>query len=394
MSQQQLLGRYDAALMQTFGTPPRVLVRGEGPHVWDADGNRYLDLLAGIAVNSLGHAHPRLVAALADQAAHLVHISNLFTSPQQVALAERLDALVAGDSGLPARVFLTNSGTEANEAALKVTRRTGRPRLIAMEGSFHGRSLGALSLTATAAYREPFAPLPGNVTWVPYGDADALAAELDDTVAAVVVETIQGESGVVVPPPGWLTRVRELCSDAGALLWLDEVQTGVARCGRWLDSQAEGVVGDVVTLAKGLGGGVPVGACVALGDAAELLQPGHHGSTFGGNPLASRAAIEVLDVIESDGLLQHANAVGDWLAASIEGLGLAHVAGVRGRGLLRGVVLAQPNARDVAASALASGFIVNAPRPDVLRLAPPLVITQDQLQPFLDALPALVAAGT
>lgn len=390
-SNAEVLGRYGAAMMQTFGVPPRVLVRGEGPWVWDADGTRYLDLLAGIAVNSLGHAHPRLVAAIADQAGQLMHISNLFASTPQVELGERLDALVAADSGLPARTFLTNSGTEANEAALKVTRLTGRPRIIAMEGSFHGRTLGALSVTATAAYREPFEPLPGNVTWVPYGDLGALAAAMGDDVAAVVAEPIQGESGAVEPPAGWLAGVRAMCDEHGALLWLDEVQTGIGRCGAWLASSADGVRGDVVTLAKGLGGGFPVGACVALGRAATLLQAGHHGTTFGGNPLASRAALTVLDVIEDDGLVDHAHETGDWLAAAIEGLGLPEVAHVRGRGLLRGIVLTRPIAKELGAAALEAGFIVNAPRPDVIRLAPPLVITRDELQVFVDALPGLVA---
>ena len=392
MSNADVLGRYGAAMMQTFGIPPRVLVRGAGPWVWDADGTRYLDLLAGIAVNSLGHAHPRVVAAITEQAGRLMHISNLFASEPQVALGERLDALVAGDSGLPARTFLTNSGTEANEAALKVTRLTGRPRLVAMEGSFHGRSLGALSVTAAAAYREPFEPLPGNVTWVPYGDLDALAAVMGDDVAAVVVEPVQGENGAISPPEGWLAGVRALCDEHGALLWLDEVQTGIRRCGGWLASATEGVRGDVVTLAKGLGGGFPVGACVAVGDAATLLQAGHHGTTFGGNPLAATVALTVLDVIESEGLLEHARETGDWLAGAIEGLGLSEVSHVRGRGLLRGVVLNQPNAREVLAAALEAGFIVNAPRPDVLRLAPPLVVTRDELQLFVDALPGLVRA--
>lgn len=387
-----LLGRYGAAVMNTFGTPSRVLVRGEGPYVWDADGVRYLDLLAGIAVNALGHAHPRLVAALADQAATLGHISNLFTSPQQIALSERLAALVAGDAAGSARVFLCNSGAEANEAALKATRRTGRTRVIAMEGSFHGRTLGALSLTATAAYRTPFEPLPAGVSWVPYGDADALADALDDEVAAVVVEPIQGESGVVVPPAGYLARVRELCDAHGALLWLDEVQTGMGRTGTWLASAADGVRPDLVTLAKGLGGGVPIGACVGLGAAGALLQPGHHGTTFGGNPLACRAALEVIDVIEAEGLLAHAADTGDWLAAAIEGLGLPQIACVRGRGLLRGIVFVDGIARDVAQRALADGYIVNSPRPDVVRLAPPLIVTRDQLRPFVDALPGWVGA--
>ncbi len=391
MSNADVLGRYADAHMQNFGTPPCVLVRGDGSHVWDADGTRYLDLLAGIAVNSLGHAHPRLVAAIAEQSGTLMHTSNLFTTELQVDLVEKLDALVADSSGPGARTLLVNSGTEANEAALKITRLTGRPRLVAMEGSFHGRTLGALSVTATAAYREPFEPLPGNVTWVPFGDLDALAAVMGPDVAAVVTEPIQGESGVVVPPDGWLAGVRALCDEQGALLWLDEVQTGIGRTGTWLAADHEGVRADIVTLAKGLGGGFPVGACVATGAAATLLQAGHHGTTFGGNPLASRAALTVLQVIDDEGLLAHATETGDWLAAAIEGLGLPQVSHVRGRGLLRGIVFSEPIAKDVHARALEAGFIVNAPRPDVIRLAPPLVITRDELQEFVDALPRLVA---
>ncbi|MFV0452917.1 MAG: acetylornithine transaminase [Propioniciclava sp.] len=390
MSNQTYLDRYDAALMQTFGTPGRVLVRGERLHVWDADGTRYLDLLGGIAVNALGHAHPRLVAALADQAATLGHVSNLFTTPQQIALAEKLAALVTGDSGLPGRVFLANSGTEANEAALKATRRTGRTRVIAMTGSFHGRTMGALSLTATAAYREPFEPLPGDVTWVPYGNADALAEVMTSEVAAVVVEPVQGEAGVVVPPTGWLSRVGELCAGVGALLWVDEVQTGMGRCGSWLASQAEGVVPDLVTLAKGLGGGVPIGACIGLGAAGELLQAGHHGSTFGGNPLASRAALEVIATIEDESLLAQVRRTGTWLAESITALGLPQVAEVRGRGLLRGIVLTEPIGPTVVGRALEAGIMLNAPRADVLRVAPPLIATPEDLEPFLDVLPRLV----
>ena len=391
MSNADVLARYADAHMQNFGTPPRVLVRGEGSHVWDADGTRYLDLLAGIAVNSLGHAHPRLVSAIAEQAGVLLHTSNLFTTELQVDLVEKLDALVAGSPGVAARTLLVNSGTEANEAALKITRLTGRPRVVAMAGSFHGRTLGALSVTATEAYRAPFEPLPGNVTWVPFGDLDALAAAMGPDVAAVVTEPIQGESGVLVPPDGWLAGVRALCDEHGALLWLDEVQTGIGRTGTWLAAEHEGVRADIVTLAKGLGGGFPVGACVATGAAATLLQAGHHGTTFGGNPLASRAALTVLAVLEEERLLSHATETGDWLAASVEGLGLPQVSHVRGRGLLRGIVLTEPIARDVHARALDAGFLINAPRPDVLRLAPPLIVTRDELQTFVDALPALVA---
>ena len=393
MSQSSYLDRYAGSVMNTFGTPQRVLVRGEGCHVWDADGNRYLDLLGGIAVNALGHGHPDLVAAISKQASELIHVSNVFATPPQVELAERLDAMVAGDSGVPAQVFFTNSGTEANEAAFKLTRRTGRTRLVAAEGSFHGRSVGALAITHNPAYREPFEPLPGDVTFVPYNDADALAAAVDDTVAAIVLEPIQGENGVVEADDDYLRAAREIATENGALLWIDEVQTGVGRTGEWLAHARSGVLPDVVTFAKGLGGGVPIGACVALGDAATLLQPGNHGSTFGGNPLAAAAGLAVLSVIERDGLMAHATRVGDRFAAAVEALDLPEVERVRGRGLLRGIVLAEAIAPQVAATALGAGFIVNAPRPDVIRIAPPLVVTDAELDAFVAALPDLVSAA-
>lgn len=382
--------RYEHAVMNTFGQPKRVFVRGQGVYVFDADGRRHLDLLGGIAVNALGHGHPRLVEAIARQAGELIHISNFFATPPQVQLAERLDALVRAGADVPAKVFFTNSGAEANEAAFKVTRRTGRTRIIAMEGCFHGRTMGALALTHNPAYREPFEPLPGHVTWVPYGDADALASALDDDVAAVLVEPLQGENGVAVPPAGFLRDVRELTQSHGALMWVDEVQTGIGRCGAWFAHAEEGVTPDLVTVAKGLGGGVPIGACLALGEASALLVPGNHGSTFGGNPLAAAAALAVLDAIEADDLLAHARRTGDWLAEAIEGLDAPQVSHVRGRGLLRGIVLTQPIAARATELALERGFVVNAPRPAVLRLAPPLVITAGELQPFLDALPGLL----
>ncbi len=389
--QADLTARYSRALMNTFGPPKRVFVRGEGVHLWDADGNRYLDLLAGLAVNSLGHAHPQVLGAISAQLATLGHVSNFFATPTQIALAERLAGFVTANSpGLEARVFFTNSGTEANEAGFKLTRRTGRKRLVAMTGAFHGRSLGALALTANPAYREPFEPLPGEVTFVPYGDADALAAALDDTVAAVVLEPIQGENGVVEPPSGFLARARELTTAVGALLWLDEVQTGIGRCGDWLASAASGVTADIVTFAKGLGNGFPVGACVATGAAASLLGPGSHGTTFGGNPVAAAAGLAVVSIIERDGLLARTVAAGDRLATAVTALRHPLVSGVRGRGLLRGVVLSRPVAPAVAEAALAAGFVLNAPRPDVLRLAPPLVIGDAELDTFVAALPALL----
>jgi acetylornithine aminotransferase len=390
-----LTERYGAVMMNTFGPPKRVFVRGEGCEVYDADGRKYLDLLAGIAVNVLGHAHPFVLAAVTSQLATLGHVSNFFSTPAQIALAERLAGFVIADApDTPARVFFTNSGTEANEAAFKLTRRTGRTKIIAAEGAFHGRSMGALAITHNIKYREPFEPLPGEVTFVPYGDAAALAEALDDTVAAVVLEPIQGENGIVVPPEGYLAAARALSTEHGALLWLDEVQTGVGRTGAWLAHRRDQVTADVVTLAKGLGNGFPIGACIATGAAADLLGPGSHGSTFGGNPVAAIAGLAVLAVIERDGLLEAATRRGDRLAEQIMALRHPLVAGVRGRGLMRGVVLTAPVAAAVADAALDAGYIVNAPRPDVLRLVPPLIITDDQLDTFVTALPRIMSAAT
>jgi acetylornithine aminotransferase len=362
--------RYAGALMNTFGPPRLALVRGEGAHVWDEDGREYVDFFGGIAVNALGHAHPALVEAVTTQLRTLGHVSNFFTSPQQVELAERLLGLVDSDG----RVFLSNSGTEANEAALKLTRRTGRTRLVAMEGSFHGRTMGSLALTSKAAYREPFEPLPGDVTFVPYGDADALAAAVDDTTAAVIVEPLQGEAGVVVPPAGFLAAAREITTRHGALLWIDEVQTGVGRTGAWLAYTESGVVPDIVTLAKGLGGGVPIGATIGLGAAATLLEPGNHGTTFGGNPVACAAALAVMDTIEKEGLLEAAVARGDQLRAILTSVD--QVTDVEGRGLLLGAQLAQENAAAVVARAQERGFLLNNTGPARLRFAPPLTITE------------------
>jgi len=385
-----VLDAYAHSVMNTFGPPKRVFVRGEGCYVWDADGRRHLDLLAGIAVNALGHAHPTVLAAVTGQISTLGHVSNFFATPAQVALAGRL----AGLTGDPdAKVFFTNSGTEANEAAFKITRMTGRTKIISTEGAFHGRSMGALAITHNPKYRAPFEPLPGDVTFVPYGDVEALAAVVDETVAAVVVEPIQGENGVIVPPAGYLARARELCDAAGALLWIDEVQTGMGRTGSWLVHTAQGVTADVVTVAKGLGNGFPVGACLATGRAATLLGPGSHGTTFGGNPVASIAGLAVINVIERDGLLENATAMGEHLVATVEGLGHPLVDHVRGRGLLRGIVLKADVAPAVADLALEAGFVVNAPRPHVLRLAPPLIVTAAQLDTFTEALPGFLDAA-
>jgi acetylornithine aminotransferase len=369
--------------MNTFGTPRLVLSKGEGSYVWDVDGNRYLDLLGGIAVNALGHGHPALVKAVSSQLAMLGHISNFFASEPQIELAERLVALVGAD----ARVFFTNSGTEANEAALKLTRLTGRTRVVAMEGSFHGRTFGSLAVTAKAAYRQPFEPLPGDVTFVPYGDLEALKDAVDETVAAVVLEPIQGEAGVVIPPSGFLAAAREITHAAGALLWLDEVQTGVGRTGDWLAYTESGITPDIVTLAKGLGGGFPIGACIGIGEVAGLFAPGNHGTTFGGNPVAAAAGLAVLHTIEAEDLLANVREVGEQI---VEGLAHEHVTEVRGRGLLIGIDLDQPVAGAVAASALRHGYVVNDCTPSRIRLAPPLVLQGAEAADFLRAWPRIL----
>jgi acetylornithine aminotransferase len=382
--------RYAAALMNTFGPPQRVLVRGEGCYVWDADGKRYLDLLGGIAVNALGHAHPLVLAAVTSQAATLGHVSNFFATPPQIALAERLLGLLGDGHVIDGRVFFANSGTEANEAAFKATRRTGRTHIVAAEGGFHGRSIGSLSITWKPEYRAPFEPLPGDVTFVPYGDADALAAAVTDHTAAFVVEPIQGEAGVVEAPDGYLSAAREITTARGALLWLDEVQTGMGRTGAWFAHSASDVAPDLVTLAKGLGSGFPIGACIGVGPAAALLGPGMHGTTFGGNPIATVAGLATLAVIERDGLLAHVRAVGDHLAAGVMQLRHPLIDGVRGRGLLRAIALRQPIAPTLTAAALDAGFIVNAPTPDAVRVAPALIVTADQVDTFIAALPDLL----
>lgn len=377
--------RYAASLMNTFGPPKLVLVRGEGAHVWDADGKEYVDLLGGIAVNALGHGHPALVDAVTDQLRTLGHVSNFFTTGPQVELAEKLLELLGVGAG-GGKVFFTNSGTEANEAAFKLTRRTGRTHVVVAEGSFHGRTMGALALTSKEAYRTPFEPLPGDVTFVPYGDAEALAAAVTDETAAILLEPIQGEAGVVVPPESYLAAARAAADAHGALLWFDEVQTGMGRTGRWFAH--DGVTPDVVTIGKGLGGGFPIGACIGVGAAGDLLQPGNHGTTFGGNPVACAAALAVIRTIEDDDLLEHVTVLGqklrDGLAAD------PRVTEVRGEGLLIGLDLAEDKAAEVVAAAQEAGFIVNMTTPKRIRLAPPLVLTEDDANAFLAAWPAIL----
>jgi acetylornithine/N-succinyldiaminopimelate aminotransferase len=390
---EQLQNRYAAAMMLNYGLPPLALARGEGCVVWDVDGHSYLDLVGGIAVSALGHAHPAIVAAVTEQAGRLVHISNLYLHEPQVLLAERLIGLL----GVDGRVFFANSGAEANEAAIKLVRRrqgSGRPVFVAAEHSFHGRTMGALSLTGKSSIREPFAPFGLDVRFVPYGDADALRAAVGPDCAAVFLEPTQGEGGVVPAPDGYLRAARAACDEAGALLVLDEIQSGVGRTGAWFAFQREGVIPDVITLAKGLGGGLPIGACIGIGGCGSALGKGDHGSTFGGNPVACAAALAVLDTIESEGLLKNVTEVGDRLAAGIEATGHPLVTGVRGSGLWRAMMLAAPAAAAVEAAAGRAGFLVNAVQPDAIRLAPPLILSAEQADSFTAELPAILSSAS
>ncbi|WP_031079969.1 acetylornithine transaminase [Streptomyces sp. NRRL S-118] len=385
---EQLTGRWQGALMNNYGTPRLPLVRGAGAKVWDADGTEYLDFVGGIAVNALGHAHPAVVEAVSAQIASLGHVSNLFVAEPPVALAERLLQLF----GRPGKVFFCNSGAEANEAAFKIGRLTGRTHMVATTGGFHGRTMGSLALTGQPGKQEPFLPLPGDVTHVPYGDAEALRSAVTDRTAFVIIEPVQGENGVVVPPAGYLKAAREITRATGTLLVLDEVQTGIGRCGHWFEHQAHGVEPDLVTLAKGLGGGLPLGATVAFGPAAELFGPGHHGTTFGGNPVACAAGLAVLDTLAAGSALDQVKRLGEKLRDGIEALGHPLVSHVRGAGLLLGIVLTEPLAPQAQQAAQDAGLLVNAPAPDVVRLTPPLIIGDDEVDAFLRALPGVLDA--
>ncbi len=386
--------RFEAAMMVNYGTPPLALARGEGSRVWDADGNRYLDLIAGIAVSALGHAHPAIVNAVTAQVGQLAHTSNLFVHEPDVQLAEKLLALLQAEAHGGARVFFCNSGTEANEAALKLVRRQqgkDRPVIVAADHSFHGRTMGALAITGKESIRAPFAPFGFDVRWVDYGDADALGKAVDERTAAVVLEPTQGEGGVIPAPAGYLAAARAACDRAGALLVLDEIQSGIGRTGAWFAHQAEGVTPDVLTLAKGLGGGLPIGACIGFGDSATALQAGDHGSTFGGNPIACAAALAVLrhDRARRPARERQAGRARS-LANGIEAIDHPLLKGVRGSGLWLAAVLNGTQAAAVTTAARQAGFLVNAVQPDAVRLAPPLILTQAEAEEFTAALPAIL----
>ena len=397
MTSELLAKRWAGVMMDNYGTPPLALASGRGVRVTDVEGAGYLDFVAGIAVSALGHAHPAIVAAVSNQVAALTHTSNLLIHEPGVRLAERLQSLVGDPS---ARVFFANDGAEANECAVKLSRLYGRSvdpsggrlGLVAARDSFHGRTMGALAVTGSPAKREPFEPLPGPVSFVDYGDVEALRSAVDDGVAAVFLEPTQGEAGVVPPPPGYLAAARRICDDAGALLVIDEVQSGIGRTGQWFASIAAGVRPDIMTLAKGLAGGLPIGACIGFGKAAGLFTPGAHGSTFGGNPVCCAAALAVLDTIESEGILAHVRRCGAVLEAGLRALDSPLVARVRGSGLWYGVVLASNCAAAVERAARERGLLVNAARPNVLRLAPPLIVTESEVEEALRALRAALEA--
>ncbi|MFC0548399.1 acetylornithine transaminase [Kutzneria chonburiensis] len=383
LSNEDSRSRWRSALMDNYGTPQLALVRGDGAHVWDADGKRYLDLYTGIAVNALGHAHPAVVQAVTEQVNTLGHTSNMFVNQPALELAEELVGLV----GQPAKVVFTNSGAEAVEAAFKLSRLTGRTKIVAFDGAFHGRTMGALSVTGQPAKRTPFVPLTPEVVHIPFGDTAALESVVDGETAAVFIEPILGEGGVIPAPDGFLQAAREITSRHGALLVLDEVQTGLGRCGSWFLYQQSGIVPDVITLAKGLGGGLPLGACIGVGAAAELFKPGHHGTTFGGNPICCAAGLATVRTIAAEGLHEHAAVLGKDIAARVEQLHHPLVAGVRGVGLLMAIALNKPVSGAVAKAAQAGGYLINSVQPDSIRLAPPLVLAEADAHDFVAALP-------
>ncbi|MGW0810668.1 acetylornithine transaminase [Nonomuraea sp. NPDC002799] len=381
-----LFERFEKAFMPNYGVPPVALARGEGSRVWDVDGKEYLDFIGGIATSSLGHAHPALVEAVSAQVATIAHTSNLFLHEPEVLLAEQLLGLL----NAPAKIFFANSGTEANEAAyklaLKYGRREGRSYFVAAENGFHGRTIGALSLTGKASIRDQFGPFPVEVRFVPYGDAGALKEAVTGDCIAVFLEPTLGEAGVVPPPEGYFEAAREICDDTGALLVADEIQSAIGRTGHWFAHQADGVTPDILTLAKGLGGGLPIGACVGFGDAGTLFAKGDHGSTFGGNPVSCAAALAVLANVDLD----HVKSVSARLRTGLESIRHPLLKGVRGRGLWLATVLREPRSAEVQKAAAEAGFLVNALQPDAIRIAPPLVVTADEVDALVDAYPKIL----
>jgi acetylornithine aminotransferase len=371
---------WEGGLQNNYGTPNISLVKGVGASVWDVEGNEYLDFLGGIATNILGHAHPKIVSAITEQAKQLGHVSNLYSHPKVLELAAKLQAMTGQEN---AKVFFCNSGAEANEAALKLSRLTGRKRIVSTVGSFHGRTMGALSLTGQGAKQKPFKPLLKNIVFIPYNDITAAKKAISKKVAMIIVEPIQGENGVVVPDFGYLKALRNLTSKHGVLLALDCVQTGMGRTGEWFGYESEGIVPDVITLAKGLGGGLPLAAMIAIGDCAKLFTPGSHGSTFGGSPIACASALAAISVLESDGLLARNKSLE--LTLKLELSKNPIVSSVRGSGLLLGIVLKNEVAKDFVSKLQGVGVLANATSDSVIRIAPPLVVTDDQVNKFIEA---------
>ena len=378
MSNKTVITQWKNSVQNNYGTPSVALVRGKGIVVTDADGKQYLDFLGGIATSILGQAHPAIVKAVSKQVSTLSHVSNFYAHPNAVALAAKLTAMTGDKS---AKVFFCQSGAEANEAALKLSRRTGKNRVVAAQGAFHGRTMGALSLTGQPAKREPFLPLIKGVKHVPYGDINAMRKAVSRKTAMVIIEPIMGEAGVIVPPADYLQQLRQLCDDKGALLVIDAVQTGMGRTGDWFGYEYSGITPDVITLAKGLGGGLPLGAMIALGKAADLFQPGDHGSTFGGNPVTTAAGLAAINFIESKKILKKVEKQGAYLMQELALI--PGVAEVRGAGLLLGIELENRKAADVAGALQKLGVLVNAANATTIRLAPALIVTDVQINKFL-----------
>jgi acetylornithine aminotransferase len=373
--------KWESVFQRSYGTPKINIVSGKGCYLIAENKQRYLDFIGGIATNVLGHNHPAINAAIKKQIGKVAHVSNLYANPTSLELAARLIAMTGDDQ---ARVFFCNSGAEANEAALKLSRKTGRSKIISTIGSFHGRTLGALSLTGQAAKRDIFAPIIKKVAYLPYGDIKALRKAIDKRTAMVIIEPIQGENGVITPPAGYLKEIRALCDQTGALMVIDAIQTGMGRTGFWFGYEHEDIKPDVITLAKGLGGGLPLGAMIALGRSANLFQPGEHGSTFGGNPVSCAAGLAAIDVIEKTHLSEKALALGEYLRAQIGDI--SGVTEVRGRGLLLGIGLEKPWAKEISNFLLAKGVLVNAPNESTIRIAPPLIVSKRECEKFVNIL--------
>jgi acetylornithine/N-succinyldiaminopimelate aminotransferase len=386
MSNKKYSTRWSKSVQNNYGKPALTLVKGKGIVVTDADGKSYLDFLGGIATNILGHAHPAIVSAVTKQVATLSHVSNFYAHPKAIELAEKLTAMTGDKS---AKVFFCQSGAEANEAALKLSRRTGKVRIVAAQGAFHGRTMGALSLTGQPSKREPFLPLIKGVKHVPFGDIEAMRKAVSKKTAMVIIEPIMGEAGVIVPPADYLQQLRQLCDKNGSLLVIDAVQTGMGRTGDWFGYEYSGITPDVITLAKGLGGGLPLGAMIALGKAAELFQPGDHGSTFGGNPVTTSAGLAAIQFIESKGILKKVEMQGAHL---IQELALIPgVKEVRGAGLLLGIELEKLKASDVSDAMRDAGVLVNAANATTIRIAPALIVSDAQITKFISTFKKVIA---